>query len=77
MITADDFKVPAGLSEGLKMTAICHTPHTGIAAIALIRAAADILCNDFGAEMTCSLIRQVTDEALAHNVPAGAPVGHA
>lgn len=77
MITESDFRVPAGLAEGLKMTAICNTCHTGLAAIALIRAAADILSNDFGPEKTCELIRAVTDEALALNVPANSPVGHA
>ncbi|WP_155263062.1 hypothetical protein [Sphingomonas segetis] len=77
MITEQDFQVPAGVAERLKMTAICHTHHTGLAAIALIRAAADILCNDLGAEQTCEIIRQVTTEALALHGPVNAPVGHA
>jgi hypothetical protein len=77
MITENDFQVPPALAEGLKMAAICHTPHTGLAAIALLRAAADILSNDFGPEKTCELIRSVTDEALALRVPANAPAGHA
>lgn len=77
MITERDFQVPAGLAEGLRQMAICHTCHTGLAAIALIRAAADVLSNDFGPEKTCELIRSVTDEALALHVPANAPAGHA
>jgi hypothetical protein len=77
MITQSDFQVPAGLSEGLKMTAICNTCHTGLAAIALLRAAADILCNDFGAEGTCEIIRSVTSEAIALHGQPNAPAGHA
>jgi hypothetical protein len=77
MITEQDFQVPPGVAEGLKMSAICHTTHTGAAAIALIRAAADILTNDFGPQATCDIIRSVTDEALALHLPANAPAGHA
>ena len=77
MLKAEDLRVPEGLSEGLKMSAICHTSHTGAAAIALIRAAADILTNDFGPQATCDIIRSVTDEALAFHLPANAPAGHA
>lgn len=71
MITEQDFQVPPGVADALRMAAVCHTPHTGVAAIALIRAAADILCNDLGAEQTCSIINQVTTEALALHAPAG------
>lgn len=77
MITEQDFRVPIGVAEGLKMAAICNTHHTGAAAIALIRAAADILANDFGAQVTCEIIRSITDEALALHLPANAPAGHA
>ena len=77
MITAADFNVPAGLADGLRMSAICNTTHTGIAAIALLRAATDILCNDLGAEQTCEIIRQVTTEALTLYGQPNAPAGHA
>lgn len=77
MIIEQDFQVPPGVADRLKMTAICQTHHTGLAAIALIRAAADILCNDLGAEQTCDVIRQVTSEAIALHLPANAPAGHA
>jgi hypothetical protein len=77
MISENDFRVPAGLADGLRMMAICQTHHTGLAAIALMRAAADILCNDFGAEQTCNIIRHVTTEALALQEQGNAPAGHA
>jgi hypothetical protein len=77
MITEQAFAVPPGVSESLKMAAICHTTHTGIAAIALLRAAADILCKDLGPQQTCDVIQQVTTEALALQAQANAPAGHA
>lgn len=77
MINEQDFRVPQGLAEGLKMTAICHTPHTGVAAVALIRAAADILTNDFGPEIAADLIRSSVDEALKMHQQLNAPAGRA
>jgi hypothetical protein len=77
MIKEEDFTVPPGVSDALRMSAICHTTHTGIAAIALLRAAADILCQDLGAEQTCAIIQHVTSEALAIHRQSLAPAGHA
>jgi hypothetical protein len=77
MITEQDFQVPPGVAEGLKAAAICHTAHTGIAAMALLRAAADILCNDLGPEQTCDVIRQITTDAIVLHAQVSAPVGHA
>jgi hypothetical protein len=76
-MTESDFQVPAGLANGLKMTAICNTSHTGVAAIALLRAAADILCNDFGPGQTCEIIRHVTTEAVNVQAAFSTPAGHA
>jgi hypothetical protein len=77
MITEQDFAVPTAITEGLKMAAICHTTHKGVAAIALLRAAADILCSDFGPEQTCEIIQHVTVDALKVHAMANAPAGHA
>ena len=76
-MTEQDFAVPAVITEGLKMAAICHTSHKGVAAIALLRAAADILCDDFGPDETCEIIRHVTTEAVQLQGPSNATVGHA
>jgi hypothetical protein len=67
----------AALTDALKRAAICNSCHPGIAVVALLRGAADILCASFGPAETCQLIKQVTDEAMALNGGANAPAGHA
>jgi hypothetical protein len=76
-MTTEDLQAPSGVVEGLKAAAICHTFHPGGAAVALIRAAADILCGQFGPDETGQIIVATVTEALAFNGVGGVPVGRA
>lgn len=76
-MTTEELKPPAGVVEGLKAAAICHTYHPGGAAVALIRAAADILCQQFGPVQTGQIIVDTVTEALALQLQIGEPAGHA
>jgi len=75
----NDFGLAANVTvaEGLKQAAICHTSHVGLAASALLGAAADILCASFGPEQTSQIIVDVVVEAVAQHIGVTSPAGHA